>query len=246
MPGLKKSQPMESEIKYFDYKQIKLIESWHKLSVEAMDPYMSFMAEWISFNAICYNLYHESANIERANIDRKKSKLEKIQERLIPSAEIKIDNAKIEGTKDKWSLDLSLPERLFISVSNNYTENVIFNEFVIKNKDWYKQNPSSLFSDLKKSLKKGEDHYVINMAKSKYYDSNNIPEMSNKNIIIFCEENELKTIKNVLYQIRCNIFHGEKTPADLNDDRIVKSALPILRYIVQYLIDKHKIINIVK
>jgi hypothetical protein len=53
---------------YFDDKQIKLITSWHKLSIESIDPYMAFMAEWISFNAICYNLYYENAIIERANI----------------------------------------------------------------------------------------------------------------------------------------------------------------------------------
>lgn len=229
---------------YFDDKQIKLINSWHKLSIEAIDPYMAFMAEWISFNAICYNLYYENAIIERANIDRKKSKLLKIQERLIhPSPEIKIDNAKIEGTKDKWSLDILMPERLFISISTNYTEDIIFNEFVAKNHDWYKQNASSLFADLKNSLHKEDRYYVINMAKSKYYSGNNITDLAKKNIIILCEENELKTIKNVLYQIRCNIFHGEKTPGDLNDDRIVKCALPVLRYLVQYLIEKHEIIN---
>ena len=226
----------------FDDKQINLINSWHKLSIESIDPYMSFMAEWISFNAICYNLYYENAIIERANIDRKKSKLIKIQERLIPSADIKIDNAKLEGTKDKWSLDILLPERLFITISNNYTEDIIFNEFVAKNQHWYKQNPSSLFADLKNSLHKGNCHYVINMAKSKYYNNNNIADLANKNIIILCEENELKTIKNVLYQIRCNIFHGEKTPGDINDDTIVKCALPVLRYLVQYLIEEHKII----
>lgn len=227
----------------FDDKQIKLINSWHKLSAESIDPFMSFMAEWISFNAICYNLYYENAIIERANIDRKKSKLLKIQERLIPSADIKIDNAKLEGTKDKWSLDILLPERLFITISNNYTEDIIFNEFVLKNQHWYKQNPSSLFADLKNSLNKGDCHYVINMAKSKYYNGDNIADLHKKNVIILCEENELKTIKNVLYQIRCNIFHGEKTPGDINDDRIVKCALPVLRYLVQYLIEEHKIIN---
>lgn len=45
----------------------------------------------------------------------------------------------------------------------------------------------------------------------------------------------------MLYQIRCNIFHGEKTPGDFNDDRIVKNALPLLRHIVDYLLEKHEI-----
>jgi hypothetical protein len=80
------------------------------------------------------------------------------------------------------------------------------------------------------------------MAKIKYYDDSfSVNNLASKNIIILCEENNLKTIKNVLYQIRCNIFHGEKTPGDINDDTIVKSANPLLKYIVEYLIEKHEI-----
>jgi hypothetical protein len=63
----------------FDDKQEKKINSWHNLSDKSDDAYMAFMAEWIAFNAICYNLYHEKAVMERANIDRAKSKLNKIQ-----------------------------------------------------------------------------------------------------------------------------------------------------------------------
>lgn len=80
------------------------------------------------------------------------------------------------------------------------------------------------------------------MAKSNSYNSEyDINEMATKNIIILCEDNNLKTIKNVLYQIRCNIFHGEKTPGDDNDDRIVKNAFPLLKHIVQNQIETHKI-----
>lgn len=227
---------------YFDDKQKNLINSWHNLSEKSHDAYMSFMAEWIAFNAICYNLYYENAIIERANIDRSKSKLNKIHERFKPSADIEAQNAKLVGTLDKWSIDLSLPERLFISISKNYTEDIIFNEFVKEYQSWYKNNPTNLFNDIKLYLKKGDRHFIVNMAKSKFYDSaNSIDVMANNNVIVLCEENNLKTIKNILYQIRCNIFHGEKTPGDFNDDSIVKSALPLLKYIVNYLIEIHYI-----
>ena len=109
---------------------------------------------------------------------------------------------------------------------------------------WYSENQSDLFEGLKKQLTKGSRHYVINMTKQNLYgEYNNVNEMANRKIIILCEDNNLETIKNVLYQIRCNIFHGEKTPGDINDDRIVKSALPLLRYIVDHLIHTHKIIS---
>jgi hypothetical protein len=227
---------------YFDEKQIKLINSWHKLSLISEDSYMAFMSEWITLNAICYNLYHEIALIERANIDRAKSKLKKIHQRFTSDANFEVQNARLVGTSEKWSIDLSLPERLYISISNNYTEDIIFNEFVRKNQDWYEKNSTGLFEELKMSLKKDSRYYVINMAKSKMYNpENDINEMINKNIIILCENNDLQTIKSILYQIRCNIFHGEKTPGDFNDDRIVKTALPVLRYIVNYQLELHNI-----
>lgn len=227
---------------YFDEKQIGLINSWHNLSAKSADPYMAFMAEWITFNAICYNLYYEKAIIERANIDRSKSKLNKLNQRFNPSIDIEVQKAKVTGTAEKWSVDLSLPERIYISVSTNYTEDIIFNEFVKDNQNWYANNPVELFNDIKLALKKNDRSFVVNMAKSNNYNiKNDIDDMANRNIIILCEENNLKTIKNVLYQIRCNIFHGEKTPGDINDDKIVKCALPILKFIVTYLIDIHKI-----
>jgi hypothetical protein len=227
---------------YFDDKQIKLINSWHNLAANSEEPYMAFMAEWIALNAICYNLYYEKAIIERANIDRGKSKLNKIQEKFNSSNELTVNEVKLVGTSDKWSVDIFFPERLFISISNNYTEDIIFNEFVKANHNWYQDNPSDSFWGLKTSLTKRDRNYVVNMAKIKYYDDSfSVNNLASKNIIILCEENNLKTIKNVLYQIRCNIFHGEKTPGDINDDTIVKCAIPLLRYIVEYLVEKHEI-----
>ena len=239
---------------YFDDKQKKLIRSWHDLAKRSENPYMAFMSEWIALNAICYNLYYEKAVIDRANIDRSRSKLDRIRERLINNSKVVAENAILNRSSDKLNLDLSFPERLFISVSdNNYTEDIIFNEYVKDNQEWYNINPSDSFNSLKESLLKREfnRYYVINMAKNKQYKnmtqthdfSKLVDEMARKNIIVLCENNDLKTIKNVLYQIRCNIFHGEKTPGYINDDRIVKSALPLLRYIVEDLIHKHIVNN---
>ncbi|WP_373515679.1 hypothetical protein [Persicitalea sp.] len=242
---------------YFDDKQKKLIKSWHNLSLGSNDFYMKFMSEWIAFNAICYNLYYKQATIERANIERQKSKraIRVLNEVKSIPQKIHVEETTLNIDSEKWSLDLKWsknlesPPRLFISVSTNYTEDIIFNEFVREFEEWYRGNlddSNQLFEDLKASLQKdyksNSRHYVVNMAKSKLYDkSGNVDEMAKKNIIVLCENNELKTIKNVLYQIRCNIFHGEKTPGNVNDDRIVKSALPLLSYTVEHLIDRHKI-----
>jgi hypothetical protein len=234
---------------YFDEKQIKLITAWYDLSASTENSYMSFMSAWISFNAICYNLYYEDAVIERANIDRDKSKLIAIHERLDKSEIIEAKNTEIRSKRTKWNIDISLPERLFISVSNNYTESIIFEKYVDNYTTWYTRNISDtheIFETLKRSLEKkhkeGIHHFVINMAKQKYLNDNeNIEDLAGKNVIVLCESNNLKTIKNVLYQIRCNIFHGEKIPGDVNDDRIVKAALPMLQYIVKHLLFDCKI-----
>ena len=44
-------------MKYFDDKQVKLISSWHQLSVNSDDEYMKFISNWICLNAICVHLY---------------------------------------------------------------------------------------------------------------------------------------------------------------------------------------------
>lgn len=230
---------------YFDEKQKKLISSWHDLSIKSNNAYIAFMTEWIAFNALCCNLYYENATIDRANIDRKKSKsgLITIHQSINQKKEIHAENVKITVETEKWTLDLALPQsRLFISVSNNYTEDIIFSEFVKYNSEWYNSNLCTSFIKLKESLKKGSRYYIINMALSnKYSEDDDVDYMAGKNIIKLCEENDLKTIINVLYQVRCNIFHAEKTPGDINDDRIVINALPVLKYIVLYLIAKYDI-----
>ena len=77
----------------FDDKQKKLIRSWHDLAKRSENTYMAFMSEWIAFNAICYHFYYEKAVIDRANIDRSKSKLERIRQRLSDSSEVVAKNA---------------------------------------------------------------------------------------------------------------------------------------------------------
>ena len=231
---------------YFDEKQIKIINTWHSLSEKADDNYMAFMAEWIAFNAICYNLYSEKAVKKRANIESTKNQLNTITENLIHSNILSATNTIIRSHNDKWKVNINFSDsKLSLSISENYTEDIIFNEFVLENEKWYNKNlilSNNLFESLKDSLKKDNRNFVKNMAKSSWYSETlSIDEMSERNIVILCEDNNLKTVKNVLYQIRCNIFHGEKTPGDLNDDRIVKSSLPLLRFLVTRLFEIHKL-----
>ena len=87
-------------MEYFDDKQRKLIKSWHNLSEKSEDYYMAFMSEWIAFNAICYNLYYEKSVMERASIDRNKSKLSRIEKKLAQSVNIfEIERKSLSGKR---------------------------------------------------------------------------------------------------------------------------------------------------
>lgn len=237
-------------MEYFYDKQKKNIRSWHALSENSPDNYMAFMSEWIAFNAICYNLYYKKAVKERANLESTRNQLQTIRDNFNESdilnvVETKVTNHRANGCSithhnDKWKVNINLQNsNLKLSISSNYTEDIIFNEFVNAYDEWYSENTqlsNEIFNSLKLSLKKGERNFVINMAKHNLYKEDyDINCMAQSNIIIMCEKNNLKTVKNVLYQIRCNIFHGSKTPGDAEDDKIVESALPILRLLVDTL-----------
>jgi len=43
------------------------------------------------------------------------------------------------------------------------------------------------------------------------------------------DENSIKEIFSVIYRVRCNLFHGAKTPDSPNDNDLVNCSLNILR-----------------
>lgn len=227
--------------KYFDDKQKTLINAWISQATESSNEYLKFMSNWIAFNAICYNLFFEQAVMDRAEIDTGKSKLPRIKASVKHYNEIQAQSTSLTLKKERIEIDIKMPERLNFSIKEKYTEDLIYVQFV---KSYLNKIDvgDEIFQKLKESLKKDNRFYVINMARIKEFnEAEDIDLQAKRNILVLCETNNLKTIKNVLYQIRCNIFHGEKIPGDLNDDRIVKSANPILNRITKYLIDEQEI-----
>lgn len=227
--------------KYFDDKQKALINAWISQATESSNEYLKFMSNWIAFNAICYNLFFEQAVMDRAELDRGKSKLPRIKESVKQNDEIQAQSTSITLKKERIEIDIKVPERLNFSIKEKYTEDLIYEQFV----KLYSEKidvDDEIFQKLKESLKKHDRYYVINMARINAYNQfEDIDDQSKRNILVLCERNDLRTIKSVLYQIRCNIFHGEKIPGDINDDRIVKSANPILDRINKFLIDEQEI-----
>lgn len=106
-------------MEYFDDKQKQIINSWHEQAKKTDDEYMKFIANWIAFNAICYNLYSASAVIERAEIDRGKSKLPLVESRFFRTNKLIAENAELENKGEKWNLNISFPERIFLTIKKN-------------------------------------------------------------------------------------------------------------------------------
>ena len=139
----------------------------------------------------------------------------------------------------RFRIELKDPGRIVITVSERYTEDIIFEQFATEFQARYEAwLVDRMFRDavanFRGSLERNGRCYVINMAKAmQHREGDDFERMENKNIIVPFEElRNLRQLKNALYQVRCNIFHGEKVPGDLNDDRITKAAVPTLRLLV--------------
>ena len=65
-----------------------------------------------------------------------------------------------------------------------------------------------------KRTKIGGRKYVANMRTRKFEDNKYLDE----------KHNTLKDYLLVLYQVRCNFFHGEKIPSDQDDNRTIEWA----------------------
>ena len=150
--------------KYFDDKQKTLINAWISQATESSNEYLKFMSNWIALNAICYHLFFEQAVMDRAEIDRKKSKLPKIKESVKQNTKIQAQNTSITLKKEKIEIDIKAPERLNFSIKEIYTEDLIYEQFVKSYSKIITVN-EEFFQMLKESLKKNDRYYVINMAR---------------------------------------------------------------------------------
>ena len=223
----------------FDQKQFSIIESWHNVSIKEDFLYVKYFSNWISFNAICYALFHKEAVRERVDIDDIK-KLPEIKSRLELEESIYLEEGQISATERNIKLKLKFPEKINFTIKQRFTEDYIFKKFSNKfqNDFVFNENDLDLIA-LKDALKKHNGRiYVIDMSRSDQYELliDDIDKMSSNGIITLLEDNSLSSIVNVLYQIRCNIFHGGKEPGDNHDDLIVKAANPILNRLVEFFI----------
>jgi len=221
-------------------------------SVPQADNYTAFIAMWVALNALCNALYYDEANRLMAEICTKRRKTKAWIEGT--GARANGDWTSIRDTS-KCDMDITRQsvfglEKLKLRIKEKYTEDIIYDEFAkafsSEYQSWMKE---SRFREcvlrLRNSLiKQNQDiPYVVNMARKRDYErtgeAEKLKEMHRRRIVvIFDDENKLQSLKDVLYQVRCNIFHGEKSPGDPNDDRIVLAAYPVLSELMKRVSDK--------
>ena len=218
-------------------KQKKIINTWLDQSKDMDDPYSKFIALWISFNAYCYALYAKTARLKRANL-KHPSKLDDVT--------FTEGSSRVEGTLElngaRFELNIDQPVVIQINISERYSENLIFSRFASEYKSEYarlldEDEFASFVKEFRLSLGKNGEFYVIDMAQyDRYQEHGNLAcQEANEIIVRLKDHARLGKLIKALYQVRCNVFHGEKTPSDRNDDRIVKKAYPVLLRIMDSL-----------
>lgn len=222
-----------------DAKQFKLVRAW--MAYSSHDEYGRFISYWVAFNALCAAKYEKDAFQPRADLDRRRSTgLSSVGTSAAPvSGTVKRDGASIR-------LVLDSPGPVNIRIAERYTEDIIFDSFARDYQGTFEawlRNPNfdAAVDALRTAIGRGwsQHPYVVNMTKANDHrpEEMSYSEMKGKGVIVAWEDKgKLAQLKAVLYQVRNNIFHGEKVPGELNDDRIVKAATPVLAFICERLV----------
>ncbi|MBI5393872.1 MAG: hypothetical protein HZA91_01095 [Verrucomicrobia bacterium] len=217
-----------------DDKQKRLISAWINYGkAENRDYYARFISLWVAFNAVCYARYATLANRYRADLRQDKG-----------LTSITYQPQQLTGTvvneDDRIRLQIEEPGRIVVTISRRYTEDIIFSRFAEEfQPDYVRWLFDGAFEaavlEFREALSKHGHYYVINMARVDEHTERGDYNTMKRRHVIYAFENpkELSKLKDVLYQVRCNVFHGEKIPGDLNDDRIVRAACPVLLRILQ-------------
>jgi len=193
------------------------------------------MSAWIAFNAYCYALYAPDALRDRADL----RKHDLPARGKLPLAVTGTLSARADG------VDLVIePVNLRIVIRERYTEDLIFMEFAKQHATLYAQRLREesflhAVATLRRALAKGSRHYVLNMLRASEYREEAYQDMVAKNIAVpFDDHAKCESLIRILYQIRCNVFHGEKVPGDANDDRLVAAATPVLLQLLNAVLEK--------
>lgn len=223
-----------------DDKQKRLIDAWLKRADDSsMDEYGRFMAVWIAFNALCYALFALKASHRRPDLSEDRG-LTGLDQRV--SAEGWLE----PRGGGRVRLRIEKPGKIQLDIQDRYSEDIIFSEFARVFSPlftaWLKEEHVLNARDgFLAELKKERGTYVVNMLRVEDYNrlkdnqAISLADLRKRNVVVPVNKPEdLREVVPALYQVRCNVFHGEKVPGEPNDDRIVKAARPLLVEIVRH------------
>jgi hypothetical protein len=228
---------MPISLEELDDKQCNLIRSWMKRASNPNDDYYGrFISLWIAFNALCYALYASEANRRRADIKKDKG--------FFDIGDITLEaRGSVRSEAGRIRIEITEPGRITLDLVEKYTEDLIFSEFAKGYASEYStwiEDPAfkQAIQKFRSALRKPDGaHYVINMARIREYmelkQAGNKDSYLRKPLVYQLKDiSDLAALKDALYQVRCNIFHGEKVPGEPNDDSIVQTAYPALAAIM--------------
>ena len=113
---------------FFESKQEDIIKSWHNISINEETSYVKFFANWISFNAICYALFHKEAVREKIDFDNNRN-LPNLKSRLESQDSISLEKGEISQPNKNIKVKLEFPEALNLTINERFIEFHIFEEF---------------------------------------------------------------------------------------------------------------------
>lgn len=218
-----------------DRKQRRLVDAWlARASAQGEDEYGRFIAGWIAFNAVCYAFFAPKASRRRPDLSDERglaelTSLVQVEATLEPRGE------------ERVRLRIEKPGPIQIDIRERYSEDLIYREFAKAYAKafagaWVKQpGMRTALDGFLASVKRPNGHYVINMLKAARHDAETpLEKLVGAGIVsAVTAPDDLRQLVGVLYQVRCNVFHGEKVPGEANDDRIVRTARPVLLEIIR-------------
>lgn len=218
-----------------DSRQMEIFNTWFIQGVKNADkPYFGFISLWIAFNAYCVAKYSTKAKRLLAQLNKDRGFRE------LSGTTVEITEGHISEKNGVYSIDIKQPGRVRVVVKERFIESAVFDAFAEDFANRYlemvrqEEDFAEAVNMLQETLRQEEHFYVIDMSRHQEYKPElSYNELVERSIIVPFEDiTDVVQLKNVLDQVRCNLFHGEKLPGIPNDDRIVQAAYPILLVIL--------------
>jgi hypothetical protein len=225
-------------------------QAWNYRNSHNSECFLGFMSAWIAFNSWAASITQEDGDAEMIKLLCKDKTLEKdfnilrnnhqFRNRL----EIFYEELPIVSVKKKKEFTRALGKFKKEPNLKKTEENVLNSWGVTKlelESSTYDYDIDIIFSKQFNQIRNEPNFPLSNLKKIKDLFA---PECWTRYRGKFQEiERNWRNTLQSLYRVRCNLFHGEKSPILEDDRRIVISAFQVMIYIFCYIFYKHNVID---